>query len=70
MGCASWLFHYTFIYGLTGFVVSLSPVWSEGCKHDGLIQDEGGPVRAAELASYLGLALLVYYLGMSPQSCT
>lgn len=60
MGCASWLFHYTFIYGLTGFVISLSPAWSEGCKHDGLVQDAGGPVRAAKLASSLGLALLTY----------
>lgn len=58
MGCASWLFHYTFIYGLIGFVISLSPVWTEGCEGDGLVQDAGGPVRAAEPASSLRLALL------------
>lgn len=60
MVCASWLSHYTFIYGLTGFVISSSPVWSEGCKRDGLVQDAGGPVRAAELVSSPGLALLTY----------
>lgn len=38
----------------------MSPVWGEGYKRDGLVQDEGGLVRAAELASSLGLALLTY----------
>lgn len=40
-----------FIYGLTGFVISLSPAWGKGYKCDGLVQDAGGP---AKLASSLG----------------
>lgn len=58
MGCASWLFHYAFIYGLTGFVIPLPPVWTEGCERDRLVQGAGDPVRAAEPDSSFGLALL------------
>lgn len=43
-----------FIYGLTGFVISLSPAWGKGYKCDGLVQDAGGPMIPAKLASSLG----------------
>ena len=46
-----------FIYGLIGFVISLSPVWGEGYKCDGLVQDAGGPMIPAKLASSLGSAV-------------
>lgn len=46
------------LLALLAFVISsLSPVWREDYKHDGLIQDTGGPIISIKPASPLGQAL-------------
>lgn len=49
-----------YLLALLAFVISsLSPVWREDYKRDGLIQDTGGPITSVEPASPLGQALPV-----------
>lgn len=52
-----------YLLALLAFVISsLSPVWREDYKCDGLIQDTGGPIISVEPASPLGQALPVLRL--------